>query len=249
MTSVEPCDSKHLVGAVSTTPSAACFTAYLDLPVPWDLVASGSTLQCLRRLGWVCPGALELTSVSGEYLYGRESLSIHCHCDSPDSLQCRARGVVVQTLATSVIQGCFFNRRFIWYAEEVCVDLPKAISCRGSYMVAGLHFVVFCCRQGDDFWLLKQQLSGPSVKFLCTATNYYFIRLCTGCMSLHERDVRQCAVQSRELLQEAFRLLRVGGPRPRVFYPAFRDGARRRRLRRLMVYGTPVPWRKFTSGV
>ncbi|AIA22370.1 E4 34 kDa protein [California sea lion adenovirus 1] len=240
---------EHILDSVRSFSSAACFVGNREIPVLWLCVADEDTRRCLGVVERPCVCALQCVEEDKNYIYGNELFGIHCHCNSKFSLECISRAAVIKNLALKVISGTFVNFRFFWYGDIVSYEIPSVVGFVGCYFVDKIHYVVLKIPLSSDYSLVKANYASDSVVFVRSASSGYVIKVCTSCKDLSEENMKCCAEHSRSLLLSMLSCIKAFSAVNRPLYPCFKDTQRRKRIKRLMYYGTPIKRSKFMFGI
>ncbi|ABH01062.1 E4 orf 6 [simian adenovirus 7] len=197
----------HSVSEVRSIPSCISFIVLQEWPVYWDCILTAWEKHVMKMYMKVCICCATLDLDFHQTIRGYERWIIHCHCNSPGSLQCRAGGAVLANWFKMAIYGSLINVRFPWYRQVVNRGLPREVLYVGSMFVRGRHLIYVKVRlDGHAVALLERMSFGWSV-FSYGIMNNLIVMVCDSCRNLSEIQMRCCARRTRRLMIHAVRLL------------------------------------------
>ncbi|QHR77517.1 E4 34K [Squirrel monkey adenovirus] len=201
------CDTNtlHDVITVSAVPSSVMFTVYLEWPAPWHMILSEYEQCLMRRYMCVCACPATLDIVNCRMIRGNEVWTLHCHCASPGSLQCRAGAHVLRRWFYLLVVGSLINLRVPWYRPLVNEHLPKEVMYVGSVYVRGLHLIYINVRYDEHARHLITTVNFGLSAFHYGTMNNMLVLCCSYCRTGDEIRFRCCARRTRRLLCRAVR--------------------------------------------
>ncbi|BBF72846.1 E4 34K [Mastadenovirus eidoli] len=194
---------EHLVGEVTSSPSAACFWVTCRLPIPWKLILTKFQLHLFNQLFdfcWLCAGC----DFFGSWIVsGYESWRIHCHCEKSGSLQCLAAAALKRQFLQEFLIGTLYNFKFPFYRRYVNSNLPtEIVRYDGSVMYQGKHLIYI------QFMLQSEKAKDIYISFFKDTVHYFnpttctLIMLCHSCKSLTEIAVSSCMRNTKKVLRK-----------------------------------------------
>lgn len=236
----------HNVSEVRGITSCISFVVLQEWPVFWDMVLTAWEKHVMRTFMRVCICCAIIDVDPKQVLRGSERWTLHCHCDSPGSLQCKAGGVVLANWFKMLVYGSLINMRIPWYRAVVNRDLPKEVTYVGSVFLRGRHLIYLrVLFDGHAGALLRRMCFGWSA-FSYGILNNLLILGCDFCKDLSEIQMRCCAKRTRRLLIKAVRLLdRTTSYTPRR---SLLETPRQRLLRGLMELHRPFTLLEYDRG-
>lgn len=236
----------HDVSEVRGISSCISFTVLQEWPVYWDLILSDWEKFVMKQYMKVCLCCATLDLEFNQVLRGSERWILHCHCNSPGSLQCKAGGVVLANWFRMLVYGSLINCRAFWYRQIVNHNLPREVMYVGSVFIRRRHLIYIRIHlDGHAIAILEKMSFGWSV-FSYGTLNNIIIMCCNSCSDLSEIQMRCCAKRTRSLLIRAVRLLHNTTsyqPHRSIF-----EGCRQRLLKGLMEYHRPFTLAQFSRG-
>ncbi|ALE30450.1 34K [Simian adenovirus 19] len=236
----------HNVSEVRGVPSCVSFTVLQEWPVYWDSVLTAWEKHVMKTYMQICICCATIDVEYNQIIRGYERWVLHCHCNSPGSLQCKAGGVVLSNWFRMAIYGSLVNVRFPWYRQVVNYHLPKEVLYVGSVFIRGRHLIyVRVFLDGHAVAVLENSSFGWSA-FSYGILNNLIIMVCTHCKDLSEIQMRCCAKRTRRFIIRAVRLLdRLTSYQPRR---SRLETARQSLLRGLMERHRPFTLAEYGRG-
>lgn len=213
--SVFECNSLtlHNVSEVRGIPSSVCFTVLQELPVPWDMILTSYEMFILKKYMSVCICCATIDVERTQLLHGYERWFIHCHCNRPGSLQCKAAGSLLAWWFKMVVYGSLINKRYFWYREVVNRFMPKEVLYMGSIFVRGRHLIYIKIMYDGHVGLVLERMSFGWSAFSYGFLNNMLVLCCSYCKDLSEIRMRCCARRTRLLMIKAVQIITKGTSR------------------------------------
>lgn len=239
----------HLGAVVRSKPSCIAFVLTYELPIPWPYLTDALEERILKHCSTrCCLPALIIPPFFRSALTGRETWTLHCHCDQPNTLQCMAGSAVTARFVQQFVDGTYFNSVFWFYYQYVNEYAYKEARYVGSSVVNGIHFI--CLRFARKKYLRACLEIDYGPHLICSGIGQWVILLCKSCADGTESSARACMYRTREIvekmgtvLRERRQLLRPFATRfnrPNLF-PRLHDDMAFEKFFRLFRYHEPVP--------
>lgn len=236
----------HYVSEVRSIPSCAPFVVLQEWPMWWDMILSKWEKHVCRIYMRVCVCCATINVDFNQIVRGFERWTIHCHCNKPGSLQCKAGGVVLANWFKMMIYGSLYNLRFPWYREIVNCGMPKEVLFMGSVFVRGRHIIYIRLLYDGHAAIVLERMSFGWSFFSYGIMNNMVVLGCTYCKNLDELSVRCCARRTRRLLAKAVKVL--GGFTVRSLLRSLVEPRRQGLLRGLMERYCPFTLADYNRG-
>nr|APD78446.1 34K [Simian adenovirus 13] len=235
----------HSVAVVRSLPCCAALAVLLEWPVPWDMILTNYEMNILKNFMKVCDCCASIDLRRSEVLHGYELWTLHCHCEKPGSLQCKAGGVLLAKWFYMLVYGALINQRFLWYREIVNFKMPKEVYYVGSSYVRGRHLIWLKVKHDIHAAAALEKISFGWGRFTYGHINNMIILCCTYCWDLSEIRVKCCARRTRRILLRTVKVILEEFKAPLCCSKT--EVRRQRWLRKLMVYGCAIPYKVYDA--
>lgn len=236
----------HYVSEVRTIPACISFTVLQEWPIWWNMVLTEWENFVMETYMRICVCCATIDVESRQVLRGFERWWLHCHCNNPGSLQCKAGGVVLTNWFKMLIYGSLVNLRFPWYREVVNFGMPKEVLFVGSVFVRGRHLIYIRILYDGHAAAVLEAMSFGWGFFSYGILNNLVVMGCTYCKNLDELSVHCCARRTRRLMARAVGVL--SRDIIRAVRRSAAEGRRQRLLRGLMEHHRPFTLAEYDSG-
>lgn len=202
MNAVASCEGRgfHIVGCILLPHCATCFVTLHDpLPVPLSCIMFDHFSRVLMGHTGLCSTPLRIPIGPHLQLNGDGLVYLHCHCDDPTSLRCRAGSIILMAAVREFMAGTVYNQQFPWYRHIVNWHLSPELRYEGSIYHRGTHYIYFRSRDRETFEKVVKGLHAAGITdFLYGAENCIFegagwiVLRCTSC-DMSDYASRRCA--------------------------------------------------------
>nr|AGV40532.1 E4Orf6 34 kDa protein [Gorilla beringei graueri adenovirus 8] len=234
------CDTltMHNVSYVRGLPCCVGFTLIQEWVIPWDMVLTREELLIMKKCMKVCLCCANLDIMTSSMVHGYERWSLHCHCDSPGSLQCLAGGQVLASWFRMVLEGSLINQRCLWYREVVNQHMPKEVMYMSSVFMRGRHLIYLRIWYDGHVGAVLPAMSFGYSALHCGILNNILVLCCTYCADLSEIRMRCCARRTRMLMLRAVRIIAEETTTP--LHSCRTERRRQELLRALLLHHRPI---------
>lgn len=235
----------HDVSAVRGNVGCSGFAVFMEWPVPWHMVLTSYEWHLMKTYMKVCISCATIDLRRSSVIHGNEVWTLHCHCSKPDSMQCKAGGILLATWFHRVVYGAALNMRCLWYREVVNYRMPKEVMFVGSVYIRGRHLIYINVRYDVHAQLVKEMVSWGWCQHAYGIMNNMLVLCCTYCADLSERRMRCCAKRTRRLMCLAVKA--ISARSRRELRSSTSEHHRQSILRSLLLRGRSVPYEVYDN--
>lgn len=236
---VGQCDitKAHYAATIPSDVSQIYFECQYEIPLPWHYMLDEYGRHLFRVYGLGCTAGLELCYPRGPYLTGLGLWRLHCHCDKPNSLFCKAAAQYLKTMLCEFVRGMRYNSMFPQYRPYTNRGLSMSLTYIGSIMFRNKHFIYLEFANIWDLEVCVDHVSFGEGMVVCGLRSY-IIFVCTSCRNLLEINACSCMRRTRMLIKRCLIVMNLmAGSRT---IPNYREEVRNRMFCRYWRYGLPI---------
>lgn len=191
-----------LLGYVEAPVSCLPLAMNFEFPIPWQYILQPWEYRLLRL--YLCTATrFSLGRGSDFYYLVKHKLpfmwSVCCHDAHENTLEARARRVVVTNLMKELMAGFGFDIKFKFYRKYVNKNLSFRVLYEGSVMFRDIHLIFVKIDYWGDVVRIKRLRLKNAV--VCSAfTGDYLVIFCKGCRGLKRSLAKECAFKTRAAL-------------------------------------------------